>query len=71
MARGLAEAGAAGAIAYLAGDRARVVAEARTGGGGRAVGVEVDITSRESAERMVSAMVTGHILAVDRGTLAS
>ncbi|MCI0545867.1 MAG: SDR family oxidoreductase, partial [Candidatus Rokubacteria bacterium] len=56
MARGLAEAGATVAVADADPARAKAVAEDIAGAGGRAVGIEVDVTSRESVERMV-----GHV----------
>jgi NAD(P)-dependent dehydrogenase (short-subunit alcohol dehydrogenase family) len=52
MARGLAEAGAAVAVADVAKDRAAVVADAVAGSGGRALALEVEVTSGASVERM-------------------
>jgi NAD(P)-dependent dehydrogenase (short-subunit alcohol dehydrogenase family) len=54
IARGFAEAGAAVAVADVAADRAKVVADAVAAGGRRAVALEVDVVSRESVDRMVA-----------------
>lgn len=53
MARGLAGAGAAVAVADAAKDRAGRVADAIARAGGRALAVEVDVTSAASVERMI------------------
>lgn len=53
MARGLAEAGAAVAVADLEAARIRAVADEVGRGGARAIAVEVDVTSPEGIERMV------------------
>ena len=52
MARGLAEAGAAVAVADAAKDRAEAVAGAITAAGGRALALQADVTSAASVERM-------------------
>jgi NAD(P)-dependent dehydrogenase (short-subunit alcohol dehydrogenase family) len=52
MARGLAEAGAAVAVADANAEQARAVAEAIGKAGGRAVAVAVDVADRASVERL-------------------
>lgn len=54
IARGLAEAGAAVAVADVAGERAGAAADAIAAGGGRAVAIETDVTSRPSLERLAA-----------------
>jgi NAD(P)-dependent dehydrogenase (short-subunit alcohol dehydrogenase family) len=64
MARGLAEAGAAVAVADADLARAKLVADAIAGGGGRALAVGVDAADRASVERM-AAEVEERLGAVD------
>jgi NAD(P)-dependent dehydrogenase (short-subunit alcohol dehydrogenase family) len=54
IAGGLAEAGAAVAVADVDGDRAAAVAEEIRGSGARAAAVPVDVTSAQSVEHMVA-----------------
>lgn len=54
IARGLADAGAAVGVADLHAVGAKAIADTIERHGGRALSVEVDVTSRESVERMVT-----------------
>lgn len=58
IARGLAEAGAAVAIADLNAAQAKATAAELTTGGSRALPVEVDVSARESVERMATEVET-------------
>ena len=54
IARGLAECGAAVAVADRAATEAKEIADGIVGAGGRAIAIEVDVTSAASVERMVA-----------------
>ena len=71
-ARGLAEAGAAVAVADIRGDGAREVAQAIAADGHRAVAVELDVTSPESweaATKLVNAELGGLDILVNNAAL--
>ena len=57
MVRGLAEAGARVVVADIQHDLAGKVADGINGAGGKAVALEVDVTSRESVRAMIAATV--------------
>jgi NAD(P)-dependent dehydrogenase (short-subunit alcohol dehydrogenase family) len=59
MARGLADAGAAVAVADIDADRVRGVARAVEAAGGRAVAERLDVTDPEDVERVVEAVTLG------------
>ncbi|CAM5768684.1 SDR family oxidoreductase [Labrys miyagiensis] len=60
MARGLAEGGAHVAVADLNAADARATAETLAVGGGKTIGLEVDVRDRSSVKRMVEATVSAY-----------